>query len=101
LRRNPPPASADLLSLLEAILEKLSISIRRESLNSDGRTPFSVGGLCRIRGQKVMLIDPSVPEEQTVALLFEALKTLDLSDVYLPPSIRDRLERPDSLSNPE
>ena len=87
-----PTIQDPLIPLLEALLEKFHIQIRREPLKNDERLPDARSGLCRIRDRQFLLLDPSEPEAHSIALMIGALKTMDLSDVYLPPSVRDRLE---------
>jgi len=52
---------------------------------SQGR---SSGGLCRLRGQPIILVDESLGPRDRIAVLAQALGSFDLDDVYLPPLVR-------------
>ena len=46
------------------------------------------GGLCRLRGQPMILIDDALAPSERVAVLARALGAFDLDGIYLPPLVR-------------
>jgi len=87
-----PSDPLQLLALLEGVLSRLHIDLRREALNPDPALPSSSGGLCRIQGRSVLFVDATLPPPVASAVILEALCTLDLSAVYLPPVVREHLD---------
>ena len=51
------------------------------------------GGMGWLRGEWVLLIDRSMPTESRVDLLIDELSRLDYEEHYLPPVIRELLDR--------
>jgi hypothetical protein len=79
-----------LLNLLEALARQLGITLRYESVN--GEDSSSTGGLCRIKGDYVLIIHSQAPDREKIRLLTEALRQFPLNDIYLKPALRDHLE---------
>lgn len=65
--------------------------MRLESLDLDGSS--SAGGLCRLRDRLVLIVDRRAPPAEQAGVLLDALATLDLGSVFVPPAIRRKLER--------
>ena len=75
-----------LLQELEEIAEKLSIAVRYDDLMG---TDFKVkGGLCRLRGENVIIMDRRTPSRERIDLLVRALSQFDLSSISTRPYIR-------------
>lgn len=79
-----------MLEQLEALAEGLEIEVRYEILRKETR--FSPGGLCRIRGLPVIIINRKAALRDKVAVLAAAIKRFDLGAVYLRPGLRAFLE---------
>ncbi len=79
------------IAQLEELAERLGITIRHESMRSEGST--HAGGLCRIHGQEVLLLNKKATPMEKRHLLVEVLKRYDLSGIYLLPSLRKLLDR--------
>ena len=79
------------LGHLEALAEQIGVEIRYEPM--EGEAALSPGGMCRIRGRQVIIVNSKAPLGDQIHTLVKALRRLDLSQVYLRPSIRDLLER--------
>jgi len=79
-----------MLSHLEALAHSLGIQVRYECI--EGETAFPSGGLCRIRNKHLVILNESATIEDKVHALARALKSFDLSQVYLRPALRDLLE---------
>ena len=74
-----------MLQELEAAAEKLSVKVSYEALGH----AVGTGGLCRVKGQHRIIIDKRASVEERVATLAEALSSLDCSEVFLTPSVRE------------
>ena len=51
------------------------------------------GGLCRLKGKSVIVIDARASAKERIRTLVQALKPFDLTDVYIPPPLRELLEK--------
>jgi len=82
---------ADALAHLDALiglLGRLGIPVRREHLGGAG------GGICTIRGARVMFDDLDADRVTRVESAAKALGSLpDSESVYIPPAIRDLIEQ--------
>ena len=74
-----------MLQELEAAAEKLSVKVTYEALGQS----VSAGGLCRVKGQLRVIVDKRSTAQERVATLAEALSSLDCSEVFLTPSVRE------------
>ena len=46
------------------------------------------GGLCTVRGERLILVDARAPLPDRIAMIAEALARVDLDSVFLPPIVR-------------
>ncbi len=75
-----------LLEDLEEIAEKLSIDVQYDDLME---ADFKVkGGLCKLRGRHVIIMDRKTPPKERIELLARALRQFDLSSLFIKPYIR-------------
>jgi hypothetical protein len=68
---------------------KIGLELREEPFEtglSEARVPR--GGLCTVRGARVILVDTNAALPDRVAMLAVALSEVDLDAVYLPPIVR-------------
>ncbi len=79
-----------LLGELEALAHNLDVDIRYETFEED---PFSPGGMCRIRGKPVIMLNKAASDGEKCQILARALRRFDLNDLYLKPALRELLER--------
>ncbi len=79
-----------LLSQLEDLAEKLGILVRDENINIEESS--SSGGLCRIEGEYVLILNSKVTVKEKNQVMINALQQFDLSDIYIKPVIRELLE---------
>jgi len=79
------------LDQLEALAYNLGIEVRYEKIPQDDVTIS--GGLYRLRGKNVIVIDARATAKERIRTLVQALKPFDLSDVYIRPALREILER--------
>jgi|SRR5580700_9449095 hypothetical protein len=75
-----------LFSELESVAARLGIDLRVERMASEQLG--ANGGLCRIRGCPLILIDASLPIADRIAVLARALSTFDVSAIHMPPIVR-------------
>ena len=77
-------------SILEELLdlaEKIGMEVRRASLSGQG------GGLCVLRGRRILVVDVGLPPTDQVAQTAGALAGLpELEEMYLKPALRETLE---------
>lgn len=78
-----------LLDELLAAARKLGLKVRIEPMRTAaGRA----GGLCRLRGQTMVLLDELAAPVEQAAALAEALGELDVENVYMAPEARLAIE---------
>jgi hypothetical protein len=76
------------LDELLAVAEELGIEIRRVSLGGEG------GGLCSLRGKRVLFLDLSADAATRYDRTVEAMARLpEMQDRYLSPQLREDLDR--------
>lgn len=92
--RTPKKAKLEentLLSHLEELAHGLDVEVRYEAMRREG--PTFPGGLCRLKGKYVLIIDSKAATWEKIQALAEGLRRFDLSQVYLRPGIREFLDR--------
>lgn len=75
-----------MLHHLEELAERLGISVRYEA--AAGRV-----GVCRLRGERVAVIDANLRVPDRVAALSSVLADEELDGVYIAPEVRRRIDR--------
>ena len=80
-----------LLSQLEELARALEIEVRYEPLKREGS--FFPGGLCRIRGEYVLILNSMATTEDKIQTLAKAVNRFDLGRIYLRPGIREFLDK--------
>ena len=81
-----------LLSQLEELAGKLGIAIRYENVTTEESS--GSGGLCRLKGEYVLIIHSQAAVEEKIRILLKALKPFPIGDIYVKPVIRELLEDP-------
>ena len=79
-----------LLGQLEELAHSLGIEIRDEPQKREGG--FFPGGLCRIKGEYVLILNSAAATEDKIQTLAKAVNRFDLSRVYLRPGLREFLD---------
>jgi hypothetical protein len=82
-------AEESLLSQLEELTESLGIKIRYEKILKEGS--FFSGGLCRIKGEDIIIINSKISIEDKIDILARALISIDLSQIFIKPALREFL----------
>ncbi len=79
-----------ILSYLKELAEQLGISVWDESINLE--ETFSAGGLCRVEGKYILILNSKTTTREKIEVSVKALQQFDLSDMYVKPVIRELLE---------
>lgn len=74
-----------LLPLLRETAARAKLEVRREG----GGMPT---GVCVLKGKVLAVIPHGTPAAEECLHLVDALKRIDLSEVFVPPAVRDALE---------
>jgi hypothetical protein len=80
-----------LLAQLEDLARSLSIEVRYEPFKREGL--FSSGGLCKLKGQYLLIVNAQSSNRDKIEALAAAVNRFDLSQVYLRPGLRAFLEK--------
>lgn len=78
-----------LLEELTLAATRAGVEVRSEAFDpnlSDVKRPR--GGLCTLRGQRIILVDAKLPLPEQIATVAEALAGVDLEAVFMPPVVR-------------
>jgi hypothetical protein len=76
---------------LEELAGRLGIPVRFENVK-EGQL-MSLGGLCTIKGKRIIIIHAKATKKSKVQTMVKILRTLDLDGVYIRPALRELLER--------
>jgi hypothetical protein len=71
----------NILQAFENLVNSLSIDLRYEKGDFHG-------GLCRMPGKYVLIINSNLPTEQKIKLIASELSSLDLNHIYIRPVLR-------------
>ncbi|MFO7783608.1 MAG: hypothetical protein ACQET7_03210 [Thermodesulfobacteriota bacterium] len=80
-----------MLEQLEQVAKGLEVEIRYETMRKEAG--YNPGGLCRIHGVPLIIVNRKAPLGDKVQVLASAIKRFDLTGIYLRPGLRDFLER--------
>jgi hypothetical protein len=79
---------------LGGVARRLQVELRIERLTIDAESKEpSRGGLCLLRGRRVLLVDERAPLRDRIATVAAALSRFDLEGIHLPPLVRATIER--------
>jgi len=79
-----------MLGQLEELAQSLAIQIRYEPIKKEGT--FSPGGLCRLKGENLLIINSKATTKDKIQALAKAVNRFDLSQVYVRPGLREFLD---------
>ncbi|MBW2148070.1 MAG: hypothetical protein JRG73_07300 [Deltaproteobacteria bacterium] len=80
----------DLLRHLINLAEKLDIQVRFEKVGDEEIS--SKGGHCRLKNQRLLIVDNRLSLPEKIRLFIDALRQQDLEGLYVPPLIRRMIE---------
>ena len=78
---------------LEELVKTFGIQIRSEAIKQDEDLVRVVGGLCRLKGEYVLIINSKATTRDRIWTLATALKHFDLDHIYLRPVLRELLDK--------
>ncbi len=87
----------ELLVQLEQLADRLGIEIRYERIKNPAN--ITRGGLCKLKGRYIIIIDSKTSVSERVELISNILKRFNLKDIYILPALRRLLERDEALSS--
>ena len=70
------------LQELENIFDKLGITIRYERGNF-------VGGLCRLKEDKIVILNRKLPVKKKILLLSRELSRFDIEEFFILPAVKE------------
>jgi len=79
-----------LLCHLEELAEKFGILVRDENINIEESS--STGGLCRVEGKHILILNSKATVKEKNQVMITALQQFDVSEIYIKPFIRVLLE---------
>lgn len=79
-----------LLNHLEELAEKLGILVRDENINIEESS--STGGLCRVEGKHILILNSKATVKEKNQVMITALQQFGVSEIYIKPVIRELLE---------
>ena len=81
-----------LLAQLERLGHTLGIDVRYEALGENGDLAETRSGLCRLKDDRILLVDNQLSIIEKCGVLVHAFKSFDLCDVFVPPAVRRLIE---------
>jgi hypothetical protein len=78
---------------LEELADTFGLQIRYEPIRTDDNLPNVLGGVCRFKGDNVLIINSNATVRDKIKTLAEAIRNFDLDQVYILPVIRELLEK--------
>lgn len=79
----------NLLGHLEELAENLNVKVRYEQIKKE--SAFFPGGLCKVKGEDMIIINSKAAIEDRITILSKALSSFDLSRIYVRPALREIL----------
>jgi hypothetical protein len=78
---------------LEALAVTFGLQIRYEPIRIDDDFPNVPGGVCRLKGDNILIINSNATLRDKINTLAKAVKNFDVDRVYILPVIRELLEK--------
>jgi hypothetical protein len=79
-----------LLQQLEELAGKLEICVRDENISMEETSV--TGGLCRLEGQYIVILNSKANVQDKIQVMIKALQLFNLDDIYIKPAVRQLLE---------
>ena len=70
---------------------KLEIRISEQNLRVTGVNAKS--GLCRVKGEWVLILEKKLTLSEKIEILSESLKSMPIDELYIVPAVREHLNR--------
>lgn len=78
-----------LLQALESLADQLGVRVAYADLSTEDLSPR--GGMCILRGERMVIIERSLSPQGKANVLAEGLRVFDLDDRFLLPEVREAL----------
>ena len=82
-----------IIDYLEELAESFGVEIRYEIIKQEEDLSFMVGGLCLLKGEYVLIVNPKATTKGKIKTLAMAVKHFDLDQIYVRPILRQLLDR--------
>ena len=86
-----------MIEQLEELARGFGIQCRYEPISFEEETINMVGGLCKLRGKPLLIINSKATEKDKIKIFVQALRRFDLEQIYIKPAIRALLDGRDCL----
>jgi hypothetical protein len=86
-----------IIEQLEELAKGFGIQFRYEPIIFEEETINVVGGLCKLRGKPLLIINSKATEKDKIKIFVQALRSFDLDQIYIKPAIRALLGGLDCL----
>ena len=81
-----------IIGQLEDLAESFGLQIRYEPMRQDEESIKLIGGLCRLKGENVLIINSRATVRDKINAIVQALRQFDLERIYIKPVIRELLD---------
>ena len=82
---------------LEELAKGFGVQFRYEPISFEDEAINVVGGLCKLRGKPLLIINSKATEKDKIKIFVQALRRFDLEQIYIKPAIRALLDGCDCL----
>jgi len=86
-----------IIEQLEELAKGFGIQLRYEPITFEEEMINVAGGLCKLRGKDLLIINSKATEKDKIRIFVQALRRFDLGQIYLRPAIRELLDGRDWL----
>ena len=83
---------SQILELLEELAKSFGLQISYEIIRLDEELGTRHGGVCLLKGQRLIIINPDASLKEKIRILSEAIKHFDLDQIYIRPVLRELLD---------
>jgi hypothetical protein len=78
-----------MLERMEQAARDLGLDVRYENISRPGYT----GGLCRVKDRWLVILNKGAPPDERIEALASALAARETDGVFLPPDVREAIDR--------
>ena len=82
-----------IIEQLECLAKSFGIEIRYEPIRLDDDLTNVKGGLCRLKGEYLIIVDSDATAKDKIKALSEAVNHFNIDSVYIRPAIRELLDK--------
>ena len=82
-----------ILDQLEGLIEKFGVQVRHDTVKQDENSIHIIGGVCRLKGKYVLILNSRATTRDKIWTLGIVLKQLDYDQIYIRPILRELLDK--------